>query len=403
MASVTPRRNRNGTVTWRVQFRIEGAMVQESFADDNAAHKFAQLVDRVGGAAARKARQARNDSQTATLTEFTAKYLDPSSGLLSGVTPGTRDGYRQIAERSFLPILGPYPIDTISKQDVAAWVSWQEDQPSTRYRDRKVSAKTIRNYHGLLSAILTAAVEQKLADENAARGTSLTSGIRQGVTFLTGEQFEVLMHFIPTHYKPLTLWLAGTGMRWGEATAITWADLDTSRVPAMLSIDKAWKKGAKNRAVLGPPKTSKGTRTISVWPELLAVLSERKAGGELVFMGLEQKGRVWSHRFHESAWIPALKSANDPKKCAELGLIPIGKTPRVHDLRHSHASWLIAAGVPLPYIQHRLGHENITTTVDLYGHMLPDMQNVPVRVMTDVMKNVLPTIPAVDVVLAELL
>ncbi len=42
----------------------------------------------------------------------------------------------------------------------------------------------------------------------------------------------------------------------------------------------------------------------------------------------------------------------------------------MHDLRHSHASWLIAAKVPLPAIQGRLGHESITTTVDRYGHLL---------------------------------
>jgi len=48
------------------------------------------------------------------------------------------------------------------------------------------------------------------------------------------------------------------------------------------------------------------------------------------------------------------------------------KRPRVHDLRHTHASWLIHEGVPLPIIQRRLGHESIQTTVDTYGHIMPD-------------------------------
>lgn len=48
-----------------------------------------------------------------------------------------------------------------------------------------------------------------------------------------------------------------------------------------------------------------------------------------------------------------------------------GKAPTPHDLRHSHASQLIAAGVPLTAIQRRLGHKSITTTSDLYGHLLP--------------------------------
>ena len=65
--------------------------------------------------------------------------------------------------------------------------------------------------------------------------------------------------------------------------------------------------------------------------------------------------------FHAHRWKPALDAAN------AAGLT---KRPRVHDLRHTHASWLIAWKVPLPVIQARLGHESITTTVDRYGHSL---------------------------------
>jgi integrase len=390
MASVTARKYAGGSVTWRVQFRIDGKMSQESFTTQTAAVKFAALVDRVGGAAARQTRQRRNLSDSPTLATFTDLYLDPAKGHLSGVTAGTRDGYRQIANRSFLHTLGPYPLDTITKQDVAGWVAWQEDQPSTRYPDRKIAAKTIRNYHGLLSAILTEAVDAGLIPTNPAKGTSLTRGRRQGVTFLTREEFETVLLFIPDYYRPLTLMLAGTGMRWGEATAITWADVNTAVEPAMLSIDKAWQKGARGRAVLGPPKTDKARRTISLWPELVDAMGEREAGGQLVFKGVRGESRMWSHRFHRAAWTPAVDAANDPEKCALKGVAPIGKRPRIHDLRHSHASWLIAAGVPLPYIQQRLGHENITTTVDLYGHMLPDMQAATVRVLSDVMSGVLP-------------
>ena len=50
------------------------------------------------------------------------------------------------------------------------------------------------------------------------------------------------------------------------------------------------------------------------------------------------------------------------------------KRPRVHDLRHTHASWMIAAGVDLFVLQRRLGHESITTTTETYAHLLPDQQ-----------------------------
>lgn len=389
MASVTPRRNSDLSVTWRVQFRIDGKMSQESFADEEAAHKFGRLVDRVGGAAARKTLMLRDKADSITLEQFTAEYLDPTKGHLGGVTAGTRDGYRQIAERSFLQILGPYPLDVITKQDVAAWVDWQEKQPSTRFPDRLIAAKTMRNYHGLLSAIFAAAVDAGVCSANPAKGTALTRGRRTGITFLTAYEFETILAFIPAHYRPLTLFLSGTGCRWGEATAITWGDIDSSADPVTVSINKAWQKGEKNRAILGPPKTEKSVRTISLWPDLVQALGERQGGSELVFQGREGVGRVWSHRYNESTWTPAVNAANDPERCAAIGRKPIGKRPRVHDLRHSHASWLIGAGVPLPYVQARLGHENITTTVDVYGHLLPDMQHATVRVLESVMADAL--------------
>jgi hypothetical protein len=59
------------------------------------------------------------------------------------------------------------------------------------------------------------------------------------------------------------------------------------------------------------------------------------------------------------------------KSCVRAGLDP---RPRIHDLRHSHVAWLIAEGAPLPVIQARLGHEKITTTIDTYGHLMPDLQ-----------------------------
>ncbi|WP_172386295.1 tyrosine-type recombinase/integrase [Streptomyces sp. MNP-20] len=79
-------------------------------------------------------------------------------------------------------------------------------------------------------------------------------------------------------------------------------------------------------------------------------------------ISLAPGGGAWhSGYFYAHRWKPALNAAND------AGLT---KRPRVHDLRHTHASWLIARKVPLPVVQGRLGHESITTTVDRYGHLL---------------------------------
>jgi integrase len=104
---------------------------------------------------------------------------------------------------------------------------------------------------------------------------------------------------------------------------------------------------------VGVPKTKRSVRTINLDESVLAQLDYSH---EWLFVN-RNGGPVRIHGFRPRVWRPAVKRS---------GLNP---TPRIHDLRHTCASWLIAAGVPLPVIQRRLGHESITTTIDLYGHL----------------------------------
>src|SRR5690606_27003571 len=100
-----------------------------------------------------------------------------------------REGYKRIAERSFLVVLGEYPIDAIGKADVGRWVAWQEQQPSAARPGKELSAKTIRNYHALLSAVLAAAVQEGKRADNPAHKTRLSKGRKEESVFLTPSEF----------------------------------------------------------------------------------------------------------------------------------------------------------------------------------------------------------------------
>ncbi|TFD27471.1 tyrosine-type recombinase/integrase [Cryobacterium cryoconiti] len=394
MASVLPKRNPSGVLVWRVQFRIDGKMSQESFQDERGARQFGGLVDRVGGKAARAvlAARASKAADTPTLSEFTARYLDEGSGMLTGIEAGTRKGYLGIAGRSFLKILGDYPIDAIEKDDVGQWIAWQEKQPSVRSKGQLIAAKTVRNYHALLSSIFAAAIQDKQRPDNPAYKTRLTAGLKREGVFLSRAEFAQVLHFVPDRYKRFVIFLAGTGCRWGEATAVTWGSLNLDSNPPTVRIVKAWKKSAGGGPILKQVKTGRSRRTISLWPEIVAALGPRGGASELMFPGPLSGGHLWYGRFRTTVWVPAVEAAQDPVRCAAAGLPVLEKRPNIHDLRHTHASWLIAAGAPLPYIQARLGHEKITTTIDLYGHLLPDAHIQLANIMADVMSGVLPSL-----------
>lgn len=386
-----PRANRGGSVTWRVQFRINGKVAQESFDTQNAGDEFGRLVDRVGGAAARAARDARDASNAGapTLAEFTAQYLDPNSGMLTGITESTREGYVGIAARSFLRVMGEIPVDAIQKEDVGRWVQWQEAQPSNRRAGQNTSAKTVRNYHAVLSAVLQAAVP-KIRLDNPAHKTKLSRGESREGVFLTTDEFATLLHFVNPYYKPLVLFLVATGCRWGEATALPWGNVELKMNPPLVHIRVAWKKGARGAPELGVVKTKMSKRSVSLTPDLVASLPPRGAGDELVFKPRQQGQHIWYGRFRTTIWDKAVAKANDAALCKAAGMVPIGKWPTPHDLRHTHASWLISEGAPLPYVQARLGHENISTTVGIYGHVMPEGHYQMATIMQRVMQDVQP-------------
>lgn len=387
MASVLERIGRHGGITYRVQFRIDGHMRQETFKDQRQANRFGRLVDKVGGARARDVLESRRETDVPTLSEWFDRFLDPTSGILTGITDGTRWEYRSVAQRSFLQsALAETPVDMITREDVAAWIDEESKTPTrnsraAHKRDPKnplvpLSPKTVGMFQSLLSQVLQSAVNQEIMGSNPAHAVRIPRGRKPEMVFLTPAEFEVLMRFLPDHWQPLARFLALTGCRFGEATAVTFGDINRNATPPTVRIDKAWKHAPGHRVVLGPPKTEAGNRTVGIPPVLLDSLGTG-APADLVFR-TERGNQVRRQHFSEVIWHKAVQDANDPKMCAALGLIPIGKRPRVHDLRHSHVSWLIAQGVPLPVIKRRLGHESITTTVDTYGHLMPDVQALAV-------------------------
>jgi integrase len=132
----------------------------------------------------------------------------------------------------------------------------------------------------------------------------------------------------------------------------------------------------------GVPKTKKSRRTIIAPPqvvEVIAPLLEGRARDDLVFTAV-RGGRVRHSAFYRLVWRKAWREValagvdqDDPKAVA-AALDKYGDLPRIHDLRHTFASWAIEMGIGLEAIQDQLGHESILTTRKIYGHLQPAMR-----------------------------
>lgn len=380
-----PVRRRDGTVAWRVRFRLDGGgnPVNETFDDRDAADRFARLVEQVGGTAARQARDMTGAAATGTPT-LAAAVEDHLERLAASVTPRTIADYRRIAEARIIPVFGATPVDLISRSAVERWVASLRDATITRGRraGQPLSARTISEIHTVLSSVLQRCVDDGIIPSNPARGVRMPRDrTRRPGRFLTPSEFARLLAEIPVHYRTLVATLYGTGLRFGEATALTPAALDLDGDPPTLRVTQAWKSDGAGGHYLGPPKTSRSVRTVTLPRSLVPELRAAAAGKRSDDLVLTTKtGRRIDQAYFWHIWESAIAAA---------GLEP---RPRVHDLRHSHASALIAAGIPLPVIQRRLGHESIQTTVDTYGHLAPEAYAGAAQAMDGAMVQALPQI-----------
>lgn len=365
MASIRRRDGAKGT-TWAVLFRQGGKQRSSTFDNEVAALRHLERIERFGVDAAERLLDAemRSDpDRSPSVAELVDRHIDA----LSGVQSDTIRTYRQMQKKLAATPLGHLPIDVVGREDIAKWIRDQQDG------EDGLSAKTVRNRHALVSAALRQAVDDGILDRNPAERAKIRRTERREMTFLTPTEFQVVLARANPHYRPLLMTLYGTGLRLGEATALRISDLDLTAKPPTLTVARAW----KNDGVLGPPKTRAGRRTLSIPGPVVSELArivEGRPADELVFVNLAG-GRVLQASLHDlwQQWIRDYDTDRATGKPTPRKP-KLGKVPRIHDLRHSHASVMIAAGINLFDLKHRLGHESIQTTANTYGHLMPEAQ-----------------------------
>lgn len=366
MASVEHRRHRT-VESWRVVWREDGQKQTEIFSTADEAEEFRALVEAHGSHWPRgwvKGHGYEADSGVPTFRE----YAERTIAARLRADDRTKADYRNMLARHVYPRIGHLPVTQVDRFAVATVAQALIAQGK--------APKTIANVHGLLSSVLADAALDGLISRNPAVGALPTLPDVKGeeMVFLTGPEFAHLASELPEGLgRDLATLLVGTGLRWSEATALQVRDVDLLGT-RQLHVRRAWKR-RDNLFVLGEPKTKRSRRSLDLSPELVDLLAgwvAAKDPGEYVFT-TDHGHPVRHSNYYNRLWRPALARAarcdahrDAAAPCGCPGTLT--KRPRIHDLRHTHASWLIDAGINLPEIQRRLGHESIQTTVDRYGH-----------------------------------
>lgn len=363
MAAIYPRDGR-----WRVQWRHGGKQPVRSFRTEKQAERFAALLAAVG-----------HDRALAALAEPPpevdapplAVLLEQHINNLTGIEDGTKRRYRALGQRHIAPALGTVPVDHLTRDMVAGWVN--------DLSRSGLSGKSVRNIHSLLSATLQTAVMGQLVPTNVAKGLRMPSTTRDAEpVFLDEDEVRRLVGLTPEPWRPLVALLVTSGLRFGEATALTVSDIDLRA--GTIRVRRAWKATAGEGHKIGPPKSKRGRRTIPLPRSVRAAVAELMKGrapDEWLFTN-SRGGPVRHASFHSHVWTPLVHefAGDEIQRTGKVGRRRLtwheggnGKRPRIHDLRHTFASLAIKAGMTLTALQRHMGHESIQTTSDVYGHL----------------------------------
>ena len=319
------------------------------------------------------------DGKSLKFSEFTEIWKrDYGSKELA---PSTYKRYCRMLETRLLPYFGHFYINKIKPTDIMKFYDLLEkDTQLVRKKGnngsktkKPLSGKTILEHHRLLRAMLHKAVYWQLIVANPAERVQPPKARKPKRRSYDDEQTKILLENLEllssedTKYKVAIILTVFTGVRLGELMGLEWQDIDFKN--GIISINRSSQYLSDMGVFTKVPKTESSIREIAIPEFIISLLEEYKLWYE------EQKsiyGELWanSDRLFVQAdgkpMHPSTISKWFVKYVGQIGLPVIN----FHGLRHTNASLLVAQNIDIAVISARLGHAQISTTLDFYVHPL---------------------------------
>ncbi|MEW6047012.1 MAG: site-specific integrase [Bacillota bacterium] len=307
-----------------------------------------------------------------TLDEYLDKWLE--AAVKPRVQTRTYEDYEAILKRYVREPLGAKRLHQLMPLDIQGVYS--------KLLDRGLSAKTICTLHTVLRNALEQAVKWGLISQNPANRVEVPGRRHREMYAMSKDEVAAFLEAArEDRFYTLFLLAVTTGMRPGEYLALQWKDVDleAGQLYVRRALSRRHNKQDLNTSIpawsFKEPKTPKSRRSIRLSPTVVQALRLHKAAQaaqrlkagatyhnlDLVFAG-EDGLPLHANSLTRRHFKPILKKAGLPSKI------------RLYDLRHTCATLLLKARVHPKIVSELLGHSTVTQTLDIYSHVLPDMQ-----------------------------
>lgn len=267
-------------------------------------------------------------------------------------------------KRYIKPYFEKKHIQDIAKRDIMKFHDYLLD---------KLSVSTAKSVHKDLSAVFNYAIQMEYINVNVAREVgNIDIKEEKNVYYWTLNEFKKFLKVVNNdRYRTLFMLLFYSGARIGEALALNWNDIDFKN--NTININKRYYKNK-----IDTPKTESSIRKIKLPNHTMNLLRQLKLQTKpkddyVVF------GKYYKPNNHSTVSVQFNIYLD---QCKVKGKRTVKKI-RLHDFRHSHASYLINKGYDIQIISKRLGHDKISTTYDIYAHLYPNKEDEAVLDMED--------------------
>ncbi len=343
---------------WEAKITLPGGQRKSVYGRtrSEARTRATQLLDRAG-----QGLDVRSRDQT--LAAFLERWLvDVAS---RRIRPTTRESYERVIRVRILPALGKTKLTAVTPLQLQALY--------TRLQDGGLAPASVVRTHAILHGALGQAVRWNLIPRNPADAVSPPSIPRREMSALTRDQVLTLIASSSNPAMQALYAVAATaGLRRGELLALRWSDVDLTR--GNITVQRTAHRIRGEGIVYGEPKTNAARRSIRIGAFAVRLLRRHRA--------VQNQQRLSAG----PAWVPAnlifAGPFGAPIEAARISRnfqrdLDTAGLPRVrfHDLRHTAATLLIEQGVPVKAVQATLGHSTIATTMDVYAHLTPAMQD----------------------------
>lgn len=268
-----------------------------------------------------------------------------------------------------LPALGDNDVQDITREVLQKYVEDKQKHGSPIRHPQGLKPATIICHFHIIKPSLDLAVEKGMIAKNPCSEVNLPKIEDREVSVFKNQDAKRLISFArPKWFGDIILLAYHTGMRRGELYGLQWNDVDFS--DKFLMVRRSIEAYAPKQFLIHPPKTRRSRRRIDLDDLSLEMLARRLKIAKSKWVFENQHGKPISPWYTTKYMAAACDAAGVPRRC-------------FHTLRHSHATYLLSKGINPKIVQERLGHAHVSTTLEIYSHVLPTMQKVAVAAMNN--------------------